>query len=144
MNLALNLNYDTVVIGGKTVRLNEALDKNTLVNRFVKTVAGCDDESAVCYILNMEYDKTAPYVRTNYNAVSAALRKTARIYNTFSVETTLLGRNVGAGFSALVKKEKYGECVELVEKLMSILGLNEEYQLISRYENEAVFVIIRK
>ena len=144
MNITLNLNYDSVVIGGRTVKLNENYDNKSAVNRFVQTVGGCNDEAAVSYILDRDYEKTASYLRYNYSNFAASLNKIARIYNTFSVDTTVLGRNVGAGFNALVSEENYKESVELVENLMYVLGLDEEYTLISRYENEAVFVLIKK
>ena len=144
MNIALNLNYDTVVIGGKTVKLNEHYDNKSIVNRFVETVASSNDEAAVSYILDRDYDRTASYIRYNYNSTAAALTKIARIYDTFSVDTTVFGKNVGAGFVALVSEENFAESVELVEKLMYVLGLDKDYRLISRYEHEAVFVIIRK
>ena len=144
MNLTLNLNYDSVVIGGKAVKLNEEYNNKSAVNRFVETVSTSNDEAALCYILDKDYDRTPSYLRYNYNRISESLWNIARIYNTFSVETALLSRNIGAGFNALVSEENYEESVELVERLMNVLGLDKEYKLISRYENEAVFVIIRK
>ena len=64
--------------------------------------------------------------------------------NNFGIETQLLGRNIGAGFCAAVKEGDFAETVETVEKLMHILGLDKDYQLISRYENLGVYAIIRK
>ena len=127
MNLTLHMNYDTVNLDGRTVRINEKYNNATAVN----------------YILDIDYRDSDTYVTGFYNALVEKLQRKARIYNNFGIETQLLGRNIGAGFCAAVKEEDFAETVETVEKLMHILGLDKDYQLISRYENLGVYAIIR-
>ena len=144
MNLTLHMNYDTVNLDGRTVRINEKYNNATAVNRFVETVSHRHDDTAVNYILDIDFKDSDNYVTGFYNALVEKLQRKARIYNNFGIETQLLGRNIGAGFCAAVKEEDFAETVETVEKLMHILGLDKDYQLISRYENLGVYAIIRK
>ncbi len=143
MNLTLKANYDTVVMGGRAVRLHEEYDNRTMVNRFVETIAHADDESAINYILDTDYENSDPYIRSVYNELVKQLNAKAHIFNSFAVETALLGRNAGAGFCALVKKEDYVRTTALVLRLMQLVGLDEDYRLLVRYENQAVYTLIR-
>ncbi|MBO4538389.1 MAG: hypothetical protein J5694_05955 [Erysipelotrichaceae bacterium] len=144
MNLTLNANYDTVVMAGRAVRLNEEYDHSTMVNRLVETVGNADDEAAINYILDTDYENSDPYIREVYNGIVGQLNDRARIFNTFSIETAMLHRNVGAGFCALVRKEDYNRTVAIVENMLHVLGLDEKYRLHSRYGNQAVYTITRK
>ena len=144
MNLTLKINYNTVVLNGKTVKFVENYEKDNMVYRFVDTLANCSDEAAVSYILNKDYENTRSYIISEYNELSAELKKKARIFDTFGIETGMFSRNVGAGFSALVKEEDYDRTVALIKELMHVTGLDKEYELLSRYENLAVYAIVRK
>ena len=144
MNLTLKANYDTVVMAGRAVRLNEEYDNDSMVNRFVETVAHVNDEAAINYILDTDYQNSDPYIRNAYNELVRQLNLKARIFNTFAIETALLGRNAGAGFCALVRKEDYNKTVAIVKNMLQLLNLDEKYRLVTRYENQAVYTIIRK
>ncbi|MCR5067205.1 MAG: hypothetical protein K6A14_03980 [Erysipelotrichaceae bacterium] len=144
MNLTLKANYDTVVMAGRAVRLNEEYDNDSMVNRFVETVAHVNDEAAINYILDTDYQNSDPYIRNAYNELVRQLNLKARIFNTFAIETALLGRNAGAGFCALVRKEDYNKTVAIVKNMLQLLNLDEKYQLLTRFENQAVYAIIRK
>ncbi|MBQ6653993.1 MAG: hypothetical protein IJM79_00485 [Erysipelotrichaceae bacterium] len=144
MNLTLKTNYDTVLMAGKAVKLNEEYDNRTMVNRFVETVANTGDEAAINYILDTDYQNSDPYIRSAYNELVRQLNAKARIFNTFSIETSLLGRNAGAGFCALVRREDFNKSVAVVENMLHLLGLDEKYRLLTRFENQAVYAIIRK
>ena len=144
MNLTLKANYDTVVMAGRAVRLNEEYDNDSMVNRFVETVAHANDEAAINYILDTDYQNSDPYIRNAYNELVRQLNLKARIFNTFAIETALLGRNAGAGFCALVRKEDYNKTVAIVKNMLQLLNLDEKYRLVTRYENQAVYTIIRK
>ncbi len=130
-------------MGGRAVRLNEEYDNRSMVNRFVETIAHADDESAINYILDTDYENSDPYIRSVYNELVKQLNAKARIFNSFAVETALLGRNVGAGFCALVNKEDYVRTTGLVLRLMQLVGLDKDYRLLVRYENQAVYTLIR-
>ena len=145
MILTFNMkdNY-AVNIDGRNVILNEHFNNSTAVNRMVETIANPDDESAICYIINTDWQKTPRYMSRNYNELVKHLNSLARIINTYSIDTSLLNRNVGAGFTAIVSQENYKDTVNTVRKMMYLTGLNSDYELITRFENYAVFTIIRK
>lgn len=144
MSLTLKSNYNTVTIAGRTVKLVEKLDNSTMVNRFVETIANCTDEAAINYILNTDYDNSDSYIRDIYNGQVGSFNTIARITDTFGIKTEIMGRNVGAGFSASVKEQNFNRSVALVKGMMKLLGLDKEYRLVARYENEAVYAVIRK
>lgn len=144
MNLTLQMNYSTVTLAGRNVRLNEEYDNSTMVNRFIETVTHHNDEAAIDYILDTDYQTSNPYTRHNYNRLVEELQNTVRIYNTFSIESQFLGRNLGGGFCAIVKEKDFTKSVILVEKIMHVLGLDRDYRLVTRFENQAVYAIVRK
>ena len=144
MYLSLRTNYDTVMMAGRTVKLNEEYRNSTMVNRFAETVSHRDDESAFNYILSTDYQSTDPHVRNTYNHFAKDLNSLCRIYDSFAIESAVLGVNKGAGFCALVSEENYPKTLELISSMMNLLGLDDQYELISRYENQAVYAIIRK
>ena len=144
MSLTLNLNYDTVTLAGRTVKLVENYDNSTMVSRFVETVANCTDESAFNYILNTDYENSDAYIRNVYNEYIEALNRIVTITDTFGIETGIFGRNAGAGFYALLKRKNFDRSVEIIEALMHITGLDKDYRLVTRFENMAVYAIVRK
>ena len=144
MSLALKLNYNTVTVAGKTVNLIEDYRKDNKVCRFVETLANCKDESAVNYVLDVNYKDCDAFLRSSYNQRADTFRKNARVFNTFAVETKLFGRNIGAGFCALVKREDYYDSVSALLSMMHLLGLDKEYKLLTKYKNQAVFIIVKK
>lgn len=144
MSLTLRSNFNTVTIAGRTVKLVEKFDNSTTVNRFVETIANCTDEAAINYILNTDYDSSDSYIRDVYNVQVGSFNKIARVTDTFGIKSEIMGRNAGAGFSATVKEKDFNESVALVKGMMKLLGLDEDYRLVARYENEAVYAIVRK
>lgn len=144
MSLTLKMNYNTVTIGGKNVKLVEAFDNRTAVNRFVETLRNGADEAAVNYILDTDYDNSDKYIRNYFNEYVEALNKRVRVMDTFGLESQILGRNAGAGFTAMVKEEDFADSVTILKNLLYILGLSKEYRLVARYENEAVYAIVRQ
>ena len=145
MNLTLQMHYNsTVTLAGKAVRLNEEYDNSTVVNRFVETITHKNDEAAIDYILDTDYNTSDPHVRRTYNGLVESLQDVARIYNTFSIETQFLGFNIGAGFCALIREEDFAESVRILERIMKVLELDSRYELVTRYENQGVYAIIAK
>ena len=144
MNLTLKLNNSTVKLAGRSVKLVEEYDSKTEVNRFVETVARCTDEAASNYILDIDYQESNPLIRNIYNSLVERLNRTVRIYDTFSIQTPVLGLNVGAGFCGLVSREDYETSVGIVRDMMRVLGLDNDYQLVTRYENQGVYALVRK
>ncbi len=144
MSLTLKANYNTVTIGGKNVKLVETFDNSTVANRLVETLANGTDETAVNYILDTEYNNSDTYTTNYYNEYVEALNRKVRIMDTFGLESQILGRNAGVGFSALVKEEDFADSVIILENLLHVLGLDKEYRLVARYENEAVYAIVRQ
>jgi len=49
MSLTLRSNFNTVTIGGRSVKLVETFDNRTVANRFVETLAHGSDEAAVAF-----------------------------------------------------------------------------------------------
>ncbi len=144
MSLTLRSNFNTVTIGGRSVKLVETFDNRTAANRFVETLAHGSDEAAVNYILDTDYDNSDKYITNYYNEYAGMLLGKIRVLETFGLESQLLNRNVGVGFRAAVKEENFAESVSLVKALMYIIGLDKEYKLVARYENQAVYAIVRK
>ena len=144
MNLVLKTNYDAVEIAGKTVTLNENYNNHSMVNRLVETVSYTEDEAALNYIQDKDYAEVRSTLREAYRNLIALLNRKARIYNSFSIDSAVLHRNLGAGFCAVVKQKDYQDTVEIVERMLDLTGLADRYQLVSRFENNAVYAIIRK
>ena len=143
MSLTLRTDYNTVSIGGRNVKLVDNYDNRTMVNRFVETLAYGSDETAVNYILNTDYEDSDAYTRNVYNEYTESLNRMVKVVETFSLETNAFGINIGAGFSAVVKEKNFDASVGLIENMMHVLGLDRNYRLVARYENQAVYAIVR-
>ena len=138
------MNYRTVRIGQKAVRIVEGLNKNDITGRFVNVLGNQYDDSAAAYILNREFDKVPRYQNRAFVNASTELNSLGYITDTFNIQSPVSLRTIGSGFTMITSREDFGKAVSQVKDLLKVLHLDDEYQVVARYTNVAVVAIIQR
>ena len=144
MSLALNLNYGVVKMGNRTVTVTDDVNAESAAGRLIMSCINRDDESAVSFILQETYKRTGSHRNILFSDLVGELNNLGRITDTFSFQSSILRINEGAGFSAVTTPEKYERMKEIFDRIVNVAGLSEEYDIVTRYNNVAVFSVIRK